>query len=419
MLGAIIRSEAEAFPKEKLAGFPSDFKGAYRQVPACPYQAEDFTVATWDPDLLCTVFFIAVSQLFGSGNAPLNFTRYPDFCCRSIGALLAIASVHCVDDMLVVEILKTIESAYSAWREFAELCGWDVPDSKSPPPSSIFRALGAMVDLSLFPNGPLRFCPAEDRITGLLSTLGDILTTETLPPALAGKIYGKLMFLSSQYFGRLGRALLRAFSRRQHEKGRRTLNPQIIAAIKFWMSNMRRLKPREIPISLSDRPVYISYSDGEGETADVGVALWRPGHRAIAGYMQLPDDVRNVWSRTAVSGDHYDIYEIEAVGPALIFYNFGDLMEHDALWVHYIDNDSALATLVKGSSSVLSGEVITAYTHGKVSDMNLWAWFDRVASADNPVDKLSRGDSSGDWDIVPIEFPPVLLKDLKDYLGKQ
>ena len=63
---------------------------------------------------------------------------------------------------------------------------------------------------------------------------------------------------------------------------------------------------------------------------------------------------------------------------------------------HYIDNDSALATLVKGSSSVLSGEVITAYTHSKISEMNLWAWFDRVASDDNPVDKLSRGDSSGD-----------------------
>ena len=60
-----------------MAGFPSDFKGAYRQVPACPYQAEDVTVVTWDPDLLCTVFFIAVSQLFGSGNAPLNFSPSP------------------------------------------------------------------------------------------------------------------------------------------------------------------------------------------------------------------------------------------------------------------------------------------------------------------------------------------------------
>lgn len=76
-----------------------------------------------------------------------------------------------------------------------------------------------------------------------------------------------------------------------------------------------------------------------------------------------------------------------------------------------------MATLVKGSSSVLSGEVITAFTHSKISDMNLWAWFDRVASSGNPVDKLSRGDVAGSWDLVPIELPPILLKDLKEYLG--
>ena len=106
----------------------------------------------------------------------------------------------------------------------------------------------------------------------------------------------------------------------------------------------------------------------------------RAGLKAIAGYIQLPMEVRSVWSRTAVSGNHYDSYEIEAVGPALILHNFGSLFEPNALWVHYIDNANALATLVKGSSSVLSAQVITASTHSKIPEMNLWAWFDRVAS---------------------------------------
>ena len=87
------------------------------------------------------MFLIAVSQLFGSGNAPLNFTRYPDFCCRAIMALLAIAAVHCVDDVLVVEALMTVESAHLAWRFFANLCGWDVPEAKSPTPNDDFRPL--------------------------------------------------------------------------------------------------------------------------------------------------------------------------------------------------------------------------------------------------------------------------------------
>ena len=90
LLGALSRAIAERFPGQRLAGFPSDFKGAYRQVTACPLQALDFTVVSWDPDILRTVFLLAVSRLFGSGNAPLNVTRFPDCCCGVLAALFAI-----------------------------------------------------------------------------------------------------------------------------------------------------------------------------------------------------------------------------------------------------------------------------------------------------------------------------------------
>ena len=73
----------------------------------------------------------------------------------------------------------------------------------------------------------------------------------------------------------------------------------------------------------------------------------------------------------------------------MVLRNWADMIVPGSLWVHYIDNDSALATLVKGSSSVMSGECITAFTHSKIADLGLWTWFDRVASDDNPVDKLS------------------------------
>ena len=84
--------------------------------------------------------------------------------------------------------------------------------------------------------------------------------------------------------------------------------------------------------------------------------------------------------------------------------------------MHFIDNDAALATLVKGSSSVMSGEVIKAYTHSMAARSGLWPWFDRVASKDNPVDKLSRGVMDGPWKLLTIEFPPLLLSNLEEYL---
>ena len=147
-----------------------------------------------------------------------------------------------------------------------------------------------------FPLQPSLLRPAEDRIEALIEALIKIRSEGWVSPALAGKIYGKLMFMSSQFFGRLGRALLRAFSRRQHEFGRVTLNPQLLAAIAFCIRNMRDLRPREVPVILQHAPLFLSYSDGEGESAGVGEALWFPDGSALAGYLQLPGQVREVWS---------------------------------------------------------------------------------------------------------------------------
>ena len=93
--------------------------------------------------------------------------------------------------------------------------------------------------------------------------------------------------------------------------------------MQFWMANMSSLRPREIPVNFSSLPTYVSYSDGEGETAGIGIALWFPDGTSIAGYMKLPEIIRRLWSRRNVGADdHYDIFEIEALGPALILSNW-------------------------------------------------------------------------------------------------
>ena len=161
--------------------------------------------------------------------------------------------------------------------------------------------------------------------------------------------------------------------------------------------------------------MFVSYSDGEEEGAGVGIGMWCPCGRVVGGYLKLPDEVRQTWTRINTAGDHYDIFEIEAVGPALILHNWMHLFSPGALWVHYIDNDSALATLVKGSSSVFSGECITSFTHSNISEIGLWPWFDRVATDDNPVDKLSKGCMDGPWELLPVVFPPELLSSLRAY----
>ena len=156
-------------------------------------------------------------------------------------------------------------------------------------------------------------------------------------------------------------------------------------------------------------PLAVSYSDGEGESAGVGCGLWLPDGTILGGYIQVPPELRKLWTRRESLDEARDIFQIEAVGPLLVLWNWGHRFR-DHLWIHFIDNEGALASLAKGSSSVLSGEIIVGFTHELAADLGILSWYDRVDSASNPVDKLSRGQMQGPWKVVKIRFPKGLLQ---------
>ena len=70
---------------------------------------------------------------------------------------------------------------------------------------------------------------------------------------------------------------------------------------------------------------------------------------------------------------------------------------HQSLWLHFIDNAAALSTLVRGASSVDSGERIAGLTWSRIVGFHCFPWFDRVESSANPTDGLSRGRLLGPW----------------------
>ena len=50
--------------------------------------------------------------------------------------------------------------------------------------------------------------------------------------------------------------------------------------------------------------------------------------------------------------------------------------------------------------------------------LNVIPWFDRVDSAANPVDGLSRNRMDGPWVLQDIEFPDGILDALRDELSR-
>ena len=108
---------------------------------------------------------------------------------------------------------------------------------------------------------------------------------------------------------------------------------------------------------------------------------------------------------------------IGAIGPLLLLTTFPRAMQN-ALWVHFIDNAAAEASLIAGSSALQAADHIVGLTWQKAGSRRLWPYFDRVASSSNPVDGLSRGETKGPWrEIMDIDFPLAELLELAEECG--
>ena len=181
---------------------------------------------------------------------------------------------------------------------------------------------------------------------------------------------------------------------------------------------MPNIPARPVPTDIHLRPVVISYSDGEGGSAGVGAAAWFPGHkRPVAVFSFVPQRIRDLWSRMAAKPEYKDIFLVEAVGPLILLTAFPKLLR-DALWLHFIDNSAAEASLISGSSGLQAADHIVGLTWEISGRRRLWPYFDRVASSSNPVDGLSRGDFKGQWrGVHNVEFPLADLLQLADECG--
>ena len=70
------------------------------------------------------------------------------------------------------------------------------------------------------------------------------------------------------------------------------------------------------------------------------------------------------------------------------------------LWIHFIDNVGAQHSLVRGSASILSGDLAVGAIWRRIAALDIYPYFDRVASASNPLDGLSRRVFEGPWRAV-------------------
>ena len=129
----------------------------------------------------------------------------------------------------------------------------------------------------------------------------------------------------------------------------------------------------------------------------------------MAAFCEFPKEVRDLWDRRVGLEEYNDIFLIEAIGPLAILETFPNIVK-GSLWLHFIDNVASQHSLIKGSSSISSGDVVVGATWQKIQKLDVYAYFDRVESEANPVDGLSRGRTHGPWQrVLRAKLPHDLL----------
>ena len=269
--------------------------------------------------------------------------------------------------------------------------GWLMSTDMSPRPASLFNVIGASLDLGPLPRNMAYISITKKRIRVLITTITNILKRGTLGSGEAASLAGKLGFSLAAVFGRTGRARVRPILRRAYSYIK-VITPDIRITLGWWLKFLQEYVPRPIPHSLKELPCIVSYSDGEGGDAGVGVALWAPWlDKPLAAYCEVPKRIRELWAQAAGKENYRDISLIEAVGPLILLTTFPRVM-CNCLWLNFIDNAGAEASLLKGSSAIGTGGHVVGLTWTLIERNRLWPYFDRVSSKSNPVDGLSRGE---------------------------
>ena len=364
---ALVRSLQQLFSSQtQLLGYTADFKAAYRQIAVAPDQFKLQGIAWWDCKQNKVMVGVLTALAFGSRRAPANWGRLVTLLVTIAWHHLSLLVLDYVDDINAIEPAFCAEGSRQAWMELMEILGLQLDPKKcSPVASHQFEALGVRWVLN-DPSGVVEV--TEARVASLRADIQAILEANMLYPGQAARLRGRLGFAVVASFGRFGRAQLSALKRRQYASGLKDfkLTPVLTAQLRWWFTRLSCLPPRSIPRS-PQRRFLVAYSDGEG-SGRVAVSLTFLDRQTQFCGALVPQELLQRW------GCKQNIHRIEAVGPSILFLTW-PLQLQGQLLLFFIDNQSALGSMIGGWSNESVLNDITALTWALAADLHCFVFF--------------------------------------------
>ena len=402
-----------------------DHDGAYRQYAAG--DAETTYVLLQTPD--GPTLWRHRALLFGAVASVWGYNRMGDILCLIARAFLAVPALHYVDDYGGDEYHDTATSAFTTFARLNFWLGALTKPSKEQPPAPTQKVQGTMLEFDHHEDTST-LTIAESRRQKLLQELGNCLRTNVLTHAKAAQLAGKMAFVQRSSFGSLLRGATKALYGRQHSSSNNTkLTESIRASLLSLLGFLQDPKPKIRPLRARSHSPSIIYADAFDRRGDIAKlkhirsahAAAQMRNEAFAPALSANDNEAfapghgkhpsNGWGFLAFLRNGTTCYMAgtvpeavtKAFSPTLAYIYFLETLAqiipltvlHDLLtdeYLSFVDNEASKHALIKGYSGCTPVNNLIAATWRLCSCCNKEPWFDRVSSADNPSDAVSRFD---------------------------
>jgi len=383
-----------------LVGKCMDLESAYKQCPVAPAHARYSPFALKNPESGEVEFFFAKALPFGATAAVHGFNRAAMALNHLVHAFVGIPCTHYFDDFTIVvpEIISSTVDTLA--RRFFELLGWDVKVSKDKPMSRTFTALGVDFDLTELKSDDPRVVVANkpDRIKEICKKIETHLGQESMTPAEAAELRGRLVLSNSQTYGRMGALAYHYLGRKANKSGDSgALSQDVMWALRWWKKHVAEAKPRTVRVGKQRSPLYV-FTDGScdpdrskqvGVKAGYRVVMFDPEDGALELFgCEVSDDLMRLLSAGGSKKQIVGQSELIPCHAAKVVWK--ERMTRRRV-VLYVDNEAARFGLIKGSSPTRDSAWLLNEFWLEEAEAESNTWIERVPSASNCADAPSRG----------------------------
>ena len=383
-------------PKEslQLVAKTVDLKSAYKQFPICPEHRKYSVLVLKRPDNGTVAGFISKTLPFGSVASVLHFNRISRLL-HALGLQLDVAWSNYYDDFPVVDFKVLADHTAAAIRALTSMLGFECSLDKEAPFANTAEMLGVVLDLQHATAGTICVANKPSRLEELQSAVKDIIAAKTVVVRDLPSLFGRALFVESQFMGREGRLALADLRIMERSKSQTVkLSCAQLEALRNLLLRYQKAAPRSLKVESTSLPLVVFTDgacepDGEGIACMVGGVLFDPsggGHVEAFGAHVNPLVVKT-WME-AGKKHPVALTELYAVCVARSIWK-GSL--DDRKCVFFIDNQGDVDALIKGYSSEDTMKSLLTLLEKLDCDRPFLPWFCRVPSQSNISDLPSRG----------------------------